>query len=255
MENNSKINQLLSAWPKNAVYLTSWLEQQGYSTQLLHRYKKSNWIASFGNGAVMKSGDQPTVEGALYGLQKQGNSKIHTGGKTALSLLGKAHYLEFKRQNYVLFGDKGEKLPRWMVSQSWGEELNYYSSSFLPPKIGLVEKEMNGFTLQVSGATRAMLECLYLTPLHQDMLECYEIMEGLNNLRPKQVQELLEQCTSVKVKRLFLYLAKKANHSWYELLNLEKVDLGSGKRKLVEDGVYIPEFKITVPRVLANGEL
>lgn len=251
----SKINQLLSMWPKNAVYLTSWLEEQDYSSQLLNRYKKSNWITSFGNGAVIKSGDKPRIEGALYALQKQGGSEIHTGGKTALSMLGKAHYLEFKRQNYVLFGAKGERLPRWMIKQSWEQELNFNSSSFLPSAIGLVEYETNGFSIQVSGAPRAMLECLYLTPRHQDILECYEIMEGLNNIRPKHVQELLEQCTSIKVKRLFLYLAKKAGHAWYEMLNLANLDLGSGKRKLVDHGLYIPEFKITVPKELVNGYL
>lgn len=242
-------------WPKNVVYLTSWLQEQGYSTQLLNRYKKSNWIASFGNGAVTKSGDTPTVEGGLYAMQKQRKSSMHPGGKTALSILGKAHYLVFKRQSYFVFGAKGEKVPTWMANQQWEEEFTYYSSSFLPPKIGLLEKEMNGFTLKVSSAARAMMECLYLTPQHQDIIECYELMEGLNNLRPMLVQELLEQCTSIKVKRLFLYMAKKAGHSWYELLNLEKVDLGSGKRKLVDDGVYIPEFSITVPKALADEGL
>ncbi len=255
MENNSKINQLLSTWPKNVVYLTSWLDQQGYSTQLLHRYKKSNWIVSFGNGAVIKNGDQASVEGALYALQQQASLGIHPAGKTALSLLGKTHYLDFTAKNYVLFGSKEEKLPTWMANQKWQKEIKYVSSLFLPKNLGLVDKDMNGFSIKVSGAARAILECLYLSPKDQELLECYEMMEGLNNLRPNLVQELLEQCTSVKVKRLFLYLAKKAGHAWFEMLNLEKIDLGSGKRKLVENGVYIPEFKITVPKDLANGEL
>lgn len=43
----------------------------------------------------------------------------------------------------------------------------------------------------------------------------FELMEGLNNLRPNQVQDLLEKCESVKVKRLFLYLAEKAGHEWF----------------------------------------
>ena len=30
----------------------------------------------------------------------------------------------------------------------------------------------------------------------------------------------------------------------------DKVDLGSGKRAIVKDGVYVPRYQITVPRAL-----
>ena len=99
-----------------------------------------------------------------------------------------------------------------------------------------------------------MLECLYLVPKKQELVECYEIMEGLNNLRPKQVQDLLEQCSSVKVKRLFLYMADKAQHDWFNYINLEKIDLGKGKRSLVKEGVYISKYSITIPKILAVYE-
>ena len=106
----------------------------------------------------------------------------------------------------------------------------------------------------VSSPARAMLECLYLAPEKQELLECFELMEGLNNLRPKVVQELLEQCTSVKVKRLFLYLADKAGHEWLQYLDLQKIDLGSGKRSLVKNGVYVAKYQITVPKELAEHD-
>ena len=75
-------------------------------------------------------------------------------------------------------------------------------------------------------------------------------MEGLNNLRPAVVQELLERCKSVKVKRLFLYMADKASHEWFNHIMVAKVDLGTGKRAIVKDGVYIPKYEITVPKEL-----
>ncbi len=84
----------------------------------------------------------------------------------------------------------------------------------------------------------------------QELFECFELIQGLNNLRPNHVQELLEQCTSVKVKRLFMYMAEKANHDWVNYINLEKIDLGKGKRSLVKNGVYIPKYRITVPKEL-----
>ena len=95
------------------------------------------------------------------------------------------------------------------------------------------------------------MECLYLAPEKQELSECHELMEGLTNLRPQQVQALLEACTSVKVKRLFLFLAEKAKHDWFEYLDLTKIDLGKGKRSVVPNGVLNTKYQITVPKELA----
>lgn len=254
MEKEQKINRLLSSQPTGVVYLSSWLTKNGFSTQLLNRYKKSNWLYSLGTGAWMRVGEKPTYTGALNALQQQTQSSIHPGGKTALSLLGKTHYLEFLTRQVVLFGASKEKLPAWFTNYDWGVKMKYFSSSFLPAKSGLQTVEQGNFKLQVSTPTRALMECLYLAPKNQDLLECYEMMEGLNNLRPNQVQELLEQCNSIKVKRLFIYMAEKSNHEWFKYIDMEKVDMGSGKRSLVKDGVYVAKYSITVPKELADYE-
>lgn len=250
-----KINQLLSTQPSGIVYLSSWLVKQGYSLDLQKRYRNSDWLTSIGTGAMIRSGDNVSYEGAIYALQEQAGQFVHPAGKTALSLLGKSHYLELSPKKVTLFGGKDEKLPTWCKTHDWGIKLDYYSSSFLPAQIGLVEVELKTFTIKVSSAARAMLECLFLAPKNQELVECYQLMEGLNNLRPHLVQNLLESCSSIKVKRLFLYLAEKANHSWIKHLNIEKIDLGSGKRSIVKKGVYNSKYKITVPTALANGEL
>ena len=93
-----------------------------------------------------------------------------------------------------------------------------------------------------------MMEMLYLVPNEQSFEEAYEIMEGLTTLRPKLVQRLLEECKSVKVRRLFLFMAESSNHDWVKELNVEKIDLGSGKRVIVKNGVLDKKYKITVPR-------
>ena len=252
LEKEHKINSLLRGWPQNAVYHTSWLVANGYSDQLLSRYKKSNWITPINNGAFVKSGDTPTIEGAVFALQSQGKFGVHPGGKSALNLLGKAHYLEFSRQQFTLFGNENERIPSWLKNYNWDMEINYYSTSFLPVDLGLTDIEVNGFSIKVSGAARAIMECLYLAPKKQELKECYELMEGLNNLRPNQVQQLLEACTSVKVKRLFLYLANKCHHPWLEFVNVGNIDMGKGKRQIVVDGVYDPKYKITIPKNLVD---
>lgn len=254
MEKEQKINRLLNSQPSGVVYLSSWLTENGFSTQLLNRYKKSNWLYSIGTGAWMRVGEEPTYEGAIYALQKQSQLGVHIGGKTALSLLGKAHYLELSTQQIILFGGSKEKLPTWFTKYDWGVKVSYFSTSFLPSKAGLQTLEQSNFGLQISNPVRALLECLYMAPKKQKLVECYEIMEGLNNLRPKQVQELLEQCTSIKVKRLFLYMAEKSNHNWFKYIDAEKIDTGKGKRSLVKNGVYIVEYGITVPKELVEYE-
>ena len=254
MVKQQKINRLLNSQPPGVVYLSSWLAKNGFSTQLLNRYKKSNWLYSIGTGAWMRVGETPTYQGALFALQQQYNSNIHVGGKTALSLLGKAHYLELSTKQVILFGGSKEKLPTWFSKYDWGLKVNYYSSSFLPSKAELQTLEQNTFSLQISNPIRAMLECLYLVPKKQELVECYEIMEGLNNLRPMQVQELMEQCSSIKVKRLFLYMAEKAQHDWLKYIDLKKINLGKGKRSIVKNGVYISKYRITIPKALVNYE-
>lgn len=80
----------------------------------------------------------------------------------------------------------------------------------LPPEVGLTNYPVNNFEIKISGIPRAMMECLYLAQDEASLTECYELMEGLNNLAPHKIEVLLQQCTSVKVKRLFLYFADKA---------------------------------------------
>jgi hypothetical protein len=73
-------------------------------------------------------------------------------------------------------------------------------------------------------------------------------MELLNGLRPAKVQELLENCKSVKVKRLFLYFAEKAGHSWFKYVDTAKINLGSGNRSLAENGVLVSKYKLVLPK-------
>ena len=144
-EVGSKINKLLNSQPPGIVLLSSWLAKQGYSYDLQQRYKKSNWLYPIGTGAAIRTHDKVGYEGAIYALQRQGNLSIHPGGRTALSLLGKAHYLEFKSNKVVLFGGTGERLPAWFKKYDWGVKADYHETSFLPKDAGFTEIEVKNF--------------------------------------------------------------------------------------------------------------
>ncbi len=251
-ENQSKINQLLSIAPSGVVLTSAWLVEQGYSLDLQKRYKKSNWFRALERGALVRNDDEVDYLGGIEALQNQLGLSIHPAAKTALILQGKSHYLEFSAKKVQLFSTSSESLPSWFKNYDWGVKLECNSTSFLPPEIGMTEFKHKGFTIKISSPARAILECLYLAPKAQPLLEIYELIEGLNNLRPMTIQKLLENCTSVKVKRLFLYMAEKAGHDWVTYIKQDKIDLGTGKRQVVSDGTYIPKYQITVPKELEN---
>ncbi len=246
----SKLNTLLRNQPSGVVLTSSWLAKQGYSLELQKRYKKSQWFDAFGTGALVRHGDHVDYLGGVYALQSQLGLSVHPGGKTALSLQGKAHYLEFSLKKAQLFAGKGETPPLWFKKHDWNLQVDCRTTSFLPAELGLVKHEHRGFKVKISSPARALMECLYLAPKAQSLVEAYELMESLNNLRPNAVQKLLAACTSVKVKRLFMYLADKAGHQWFGFLESEKLDLGSGKRVVVPNGHYVSKYQITVPKEL-----
>jgi hypothetical protein len=251
---SSKINHLLSTTPAGVVLTSAWLTEQGYSLELQKQYRKSHWFRSIGTGAVIREGDQVDYLGAIYALQMQLGMTIHPGAKTALALQGRAHYLGLNDKRAMLFGSPGEKLPNWYSNYDWGVSIDCKSTGFLPPDLGLIEIEHKLFRIKVSSPARAIMECFYLAPDHQPLVEAYELMEGLNNLRPASVQKLLENCTSVKVKRLFMYMAEKAGHDWVSFLKTEKIDLGSGKRVIVPGGRFNSKYQITLPRELESAQ-
>ena len=89
-----------------------------------------------------------------------------------------------------------------------------------------------------------------MVPKEHDLVECFELLEGLNDLRPDKINKYLSLCSSIKVKRLFLYLSEKADHQWFQYVDVEALDLGKGKRSLTHNGIYSNKYKITVPRIL-----
>lgn len=86
-------------------------------------------------------------------------------------------------------------------------------------------------------------------PKDESIDEANYLMEGLSSLRPSVLQTLLETCKSVKVKRLFLYMAEHHNHAWFKRLETSSMDLGSGKREIIKGGKLDKKYKIVVPEL------
>lgn len=255
--NSKKLRFLLDKHTPGTVTLASWLESEGISADLQQYYLRSGWLEALGRGAYRRPQDTVDWRGGLFALQKQANLAIHVGGPTALTLQGKAHYLRLGQDWVTLFSPTDVKLPAWFKKHDWGVRLQHVRTNFLPPSVSIGSAQRIRFSsasstdVWVSDAERAFLECLYMSPKNMDLVECFNILDGLVNLRPRVVQGLLEQCGSIKVKRLFLYMAEKTGHQWYDHLDHSRVKLGSGDRSIIENGVYIKNHRIIVPEALA----
>jgi len=252
MDSKTKINSLIQSLPRGSVLLPSWLLSQGYSYELQQSYRKGNWLKSIGKGAMLKSGDPLVLTGALSALQKVENLNIHVGGRSALELQGLAHYLQINNPETTLFLNSRAKLPIWFENNDWNAKLKIFRLSlFNDEMLGMTNFQEGELAMRISNPARAIMECLALCPDKFPLSESFELMEGLGALRPAKVQELLENCKSLKTKRLFLHFAERANHNWFKYLDLSKIDLGVGKRSLVESGVLISKYKLVLPGELA----
>jgi Transcriptional regulator, AbiEi antitoxin, Type IV TA system/Transcriptional regulator, AbiEi antitoxin N-terminal domain len=249
-ETRSKLNRLLSAWPRGTIAVSRWLEAKGAYQQLVHEYEKSGWIQRIGQGAYVRAGDTVEWTGGLHAVQEQMGLPVHAGAKTALQMQGYAHFLPLGKGGIVsLFGAPATRLPAWFRQYGWGVEFHYTTTRLFAggTETGLTKKELGPYVVTISAPERAIMEVLYLVPAQESFEEAGLLMEGLATLRPRLVQTLLEQCRSVKVKRLFMYLAETSNHAWVRKLELSKVNFGKGKRVIVKGGRFNAKYNITVP--------
>ncbi len=248
MESNLK--KLLELHRPGTVSLASWLQKQGISRDLQKRYRRSGWLESIGPGAFKRPGDEVTWRGALHALQVQADLPVHPGALTALAMQGYAHYVRLGQETVFLFSPPRATLPAWFKQYDWGARIQHLRTSMLPVALGLQDYDDRNFAVRISSPERAILECLYLAPDEMDLLECAQLMEGLVNLRPKLVQTLLTACSSIKVKRLFLFLADKFHHPWFPLIDASKIELGRGDRSLAKGGVYVAKYHLVLPESL-----
>lgn len=245
-----KITRLLAEHRPGTAFLSGWLERNGFSRDLQHRYLRSGWLEPLGPGAFRRTGDDVTWLGAVASLQQQSDTPLHPGALSALELHGLAHYARFDRPTVFLFSPPRKPLPAWFRRHDWGVRLSHHSTSLLPPGLGLQEHDAGPFLAHVSSPERAILECLHLAPDEVDLVEMRDVFPALAAMRPKLLQQLMEACSSIKAKRLLLYLADLSDSPWAARLDRSRLDLGRGHRRLVEGGRYVAEYQLTVPEGL-----
>ena len=203
------------------------------------------------------------------------------GGRTALELQGYSHYLATEGVREVhLYGEK--PFPGWVQKLNIDVRFVFHNSKRLfrtdptarsRGSFGLNVKDQTvtsddpvhasltqiswgqwDWPIALSTPERAVLELLDEIPERETFHQADKLVEGLRTLSPRRLQKLLEDCSNIKVKRLFLWFAERHQFQWLHQVEQERIDLGKGKRMIVRGGKFDPRFLITVPQNLDGGQ-
>jgi hypothetical protein len=275
-QKTNKLNRLQHDLPEGLVVDAAWLANHGYSTSLRRYYVATGKLEQPARGVYRRPRGSLTWEHVVISLQTILEQKLVVGGRTALELLGYAHYLSRQTKVVHLYGPK--RPPSWLEEIPLDTRFAYHNdrklfrteaTTFgLPDLTWTPDKDKSDGTgalhhslvvqpwghwnwpMTLSSPERATLEMLDELPNHETFHQADMLMEGMANLSPRRIQKLLEDCRSVKAKRLFLFFADRHPHAWVKRLNKNAIGLGTGKRMLVKDGKLDKAYQITVPEDL-----
>lgn len=249
----TKIKQIVDNKGTDTLLFSSWLSAQGINRAEQAAYVQSGWLEKVAHGVYKMAGADVSLFSAVSAYNTQLTKQCIIGAETALEIRGYSHYVPMGKPLAFLYTDSHAKLPQWFLTRDWDRTLRYHTTSLWEDNnLGIEQWEEDGHPLLISSPERAIMECLNRPYVAQTLMDTYYVMEMLTTLRPNLVQQLLEQCSSVKVKRLFLYLAEKAKHSWFKAINTSGVNLGSGRRMISARGKYVSKYNITIPADIYN---
>ncbi len=243
--------------PESMIVTRKWLtEQAGLEKHAIDNLVKSEQLKLLWKGLYTRSKIQLSWQSMVYTLQIVMKTDFVVGGLTALELKGFSHYIPVsKKETIHLYGN--DKLPVWLNELS--ENISFVRHTRNEIFSGMGKNASDVYTshilwkddleeLKISCPERACLEMLSEVPGKISLEHADQLIQGMTSLSPRTLQKLLEACTSVKVKRLFLWFGSRHNYTWFSKLNTDKIDLGSGNRVIVKGGELDKTYKITVPK-------
>lgn len=252
LQKNNKLNKMLMLLPEGVAVTSHWLAEQGYSRQLVRKYVQGKWLISLGRGVFARPQVEVTWEGLVLGMQHFAGLSYHVGGVSALNRQGYAHYLPLAGERVIHLWGQG-KVPAWVKAVSLPEVLQFHTVQLFDVSVAemgvvAVPSGVRDWPLHVSGPERAIMEVFHqVRDTESSFIHAAELFEGLTSLRPDVVNKLLQHCRNLKVKRLFLFMAKQFSYPWVNRIAKDQVELGSGKRVIVKGGKLDKQYMITVP--------
>lgn len=245
----SKLNHMLLDWKPGDIHGLEWMRSREIDQRLAYSYYEDGYLDKIGPGVFSKNNDEIDPLGIVRFLQEELELKLHISGRTALELQGHAHYLPMGDVSRIyLVSYDNRTFPSWIERIDNKFKLMFKKSSLFKQEEFLLSYQDRGFDVKVSSRELAILEWIDTLDLSNSLEIAQNYLESLLTLRSNVVQNALEKCNSIKVKRVFLYLAEKVNLPCYEKLDIEKINLGQGKRVIVKGGELNKKYQITVDR-------
>ena len=252
---SSKINWLIKNTLPGELVLQNWLTQNGISYSLAQKYAQSGWLRKMSTGVYYRPGsDEQLMPGwpdAVHALDKQLKMPAHLAGLSSLTHQGLSHYLQLRKETVWIGVKNKQTLPKWF--REFNEQAWIYCGNHKITQLS--EKDfkfvyIKGKEVKASCPELAAYEVVDAIGKHITFEHASELFQGLVNLSPRKVQSILERSASVQTNRVFLFISQYHGHKWAERLDESSINLGSGKRSVVENGRYNERYQITVPDVL-----
>lgn len=242
--------------PPGLIVTRSWLMEQGFSRHALDNKLKSGHVTPLTAGVYARPHTTLVWQHLVCSLTSVLDTQLHLGGVSALGVQGYAHYLELSSTTAVhLYGFNAP--PAWVDKVLPGVKPEYHSTKRLwaDDAEAVLAKQIGNYPwregmppMRISTPELAIMEVLMDVPKRVSFDHADELMQGLTQLSPRKLTELLSVCKSVKVKRLFFWLADRyANYPWRKRLDAKDFDLGAGKRVIAKGGKLENRYLITVP--------
>jgi hypothetical protein len=247
----SKINQILTEWVPGDVHSLRWFYERGIAQNHAYEYFKSGTLEKLGPGIYSRKHEKLKWFGGVRLLQEELQKKIHVSGRTALELHGHSHHVSLGKRPLVFLTSYDKyQVPEWFTKIDFSCEFKFKKSVLFTSPVELVKHEFEtGLSVWISSRELAVLEFINELDLRYSFETAENYMSGLLGLRAEILQSLLENCSSVKVKRVFLFLAEKLNYDYLKKLDVSKFNLGKGKRQVIlENGQLNQKYQITVPK-------
>ncbi|MDY0287228.1 MAG: type IV toxin-antitoxin system AbiEi family antitoxin domain-containing protein [Sphaerochaeta sp.] len=240
-----------SLLPEGQLVNRDWLSTRGFDRSSVDYFIRAGKLEAAAHGIYRKPGPPLKWQNVIYSLGQMGFD-IHVGHISALCFHGFEHFPMLGGVKELLVYSS-VRIPSWVDTVSNVSFTQIHRSPFLEGLVlGLEEIPYGTWDWPIPYATpeRAFIEFLSTVSSEVDIGGALLRLELAFSLRPDLIQELLEECKQIKAKRLFLWLARELDHSWFKHIDQSRIDLGSGKRQIVIGGKLDEEFLITVPRGL-----
>lgn len=220
----------------------------GYTKQLFYKYVKSGWLEKLGHGVYKKSNEILYPMRIIWALQNHLQKKqVYISLYSALSDAGIVHNLRYKERLYISMHNPCFK-DRWVLNY---QDIKWYKINlFTNAELHIVENDKG---VRSAAPERALIELVSLLPKKADFEEICNLLTIATTLRAKVIQELLENCTDFKTKRLFLFIAKKIDAPWLNRLSIGNIDLGKGRKQIGSGGIIDKDFNIILPKEWKNA--